>query len=203
VRNISGAGREAVTDNDLFPVAPTHDAGGRSKPRWSVGSTITARFGGENDCYRYELAEMWDTALARLMWLMMNPSVAGIDHADPTLLKTGTFARSWGYGGQLIGNVHAYRATDSKRLLTVNDPVGPENDAALLDMAARSEIVVLAYGKPPKPLRPRAARVVQMLQEAGATLTYLKLSEVDGTPWHPLYLPGSLRPIPMLRESKS
>ena len=128
------------------------------------------------------------------MWLMMNPSVAGVEHADPTLIKTGTFSRSWGYGGQLITNVHAYRATDSKRLLSVADPVGAENDAAILAMARRAEIVVLAFGQPPKPLRPRAALVVAMLRTAGARLTYLRLSK-DGTPYHPLYLPGSLTPL--------
>lgn len=124
---------------------------------------------------------------------MMNPSVAGIEHADPTLIRTGNFSRSWGYGGQIITNVHAARATDSKRLLTFPDPVGAENDAAILAMAKRAEIVVLAFGQPPRPLRPRAAKVIAMLKTLGARLTYLRLSQ-DGTPQHPLYLPASLTP---------
>ena len=180
---------------DLFQAAePTHDPGGRSKPRWPAGSIVRARF-SDCGCYRWELEEIWDdTPCPLAMWLMMNPSVAGVEHADPTLIKTGTFSRSWGYGGQLITNVHAYRATDSKRLLNVADPVGAENNAAILAMARRAEIVVLAYGQPPKPLRPRAALVVAMLRTAGARLTYLRLSK-DGTPYHPLYLPGSLTPL--------
>jgi len=80
--------------------------------------------------------------------------------------------------------VHAYRATDSKRLLEVADPCGPEIDAAILAMAKRAAIVVLAYGQLPKPLRTRAAAVVQMLSEAGAALKYRRLAN-DGTPCHP------------------
>jgi hypothetical protein len=102
----------------------------------------------------------------------MNPSTARIEHADPTLIKTGTFSRVWSYGGQYIANVHAYRATDSARLLEVADPVGPENDEeAILRMAAMSDIVVLAYGQlKPKALRARGLVVAHMLRDAGARL---------------------------------
>ncbi len=81
-------------------------------------------------------------------------------------------------------------AADSARLIEAADPVGPNNDTALLAMAAKAQRVVLAYGLPPKPLRPRAARVVAMLRDAGAELAYLALT-ADGTPRHPLYLPGT------------
>ena len=95
---------------------------------------------------------------------------------------------------QLIGNVHAYRVTDSARLIVADDPVGPENDGSLTVMAKKADIVVLAYGQPPKPLRVRANHVVSMLRDEGVRLTYLRLSK-DGTPQHPLYLPGSLVPL--------
>jgi hypothetical protein len=170
-----------------------HDPGGRSKPPWPKGSMINDVF---STCgfYRYELTEVWDAAAPAVMFLMMNPSVAGVEHSDPTLIRTGNFARKWGYGAQHIGNIHAYRATNSDDLMRVADPIGPENDVRLLNMAARSETIVLAYGQPPKPLRPRARIVVRMLAETGARLTYLRLSK-DGTPCHPLYLPSSLMPI--------
>lgn len=167
----------------------THDPGGRSKPRWPAFSEIRARFGGPNDCYRYELEELWEPTLPLAMFLMMNPSVAGIEYSDPTLIRTGNFARRWGFGGQLIGNAHAYRITKSALLASIPDPVGPENDAAILAMAQRAQCVVLAYGQPPAKLRPRAVTVVAMLRNAGADLRYMRLS-ADGTPWHPLYLPG-------------
>ena len=171
----------------------THDPGGRAKPAWPADSVVTATF---SDCgrYRYSLGEVWDADAPLVMWLLMNPSVAGVEHADPTLRRTGTYARSWGYGGQMIGNVHAYRLTDSRALSGVADPVGPENDDHLIEMARRAAMVVLAYGLPPKPLRARADRVVKAFQDAGVNLAYLRLSKC-GTPVHPLYLPASLVPL--------
>lgn len=168
-----------------------HDPGGKRKPRWPDDSVVTATFSACNR-YRYELTEKWNKALPQVMFLLMNPSVAGIEHADPTLIKTGKFARAWGCGGQLVGNVHAYRVTDSKLLIRAQDPVGPDNDDALLSMARQSAFVVLAFGLPPKPLRPRAAQVVDMLKGT-APLKYLRLTR-NGTPSHPLYLPSGLTP---------
>jgi hypothetical protein len=124
----------------------------------------------------------------------MNPSVACTDHSDPTLHKTGKFARAWGYGGQLVGNVHAYRATDKSRLLEVADPVGPKNDLMIQEMAVQAKTVVLAYGQPPKALRSRDREVVAMLRNHPG-LCHLRLAQ-DGTPVHPLYLPSSLCPKP-------
>ena len=170
----------------------THDPGGRRKPRWPPDSVVTAEF-SECERFRYSLSEVWETERPLVMFLMMNPSVAGPEHADPTLIKTGKYARAWGYGGQLVGNVHAYRVTDSGLLVEAEDPVGPENDAALLRMARRAEVVVLAFGLPPKPLRPRAATVIEMLRGT-VPLKYLHKTK-NGTPCHPLYLRGDLRPI--------
>lgn len=169
-----------------------HDPGGKSKPRWPSDSTVSARF---SPCtlYRYTLEEIWDPELPLVMWLLMNPSVAGLDHADPTLRRTGEFSRRWGCGGQLVGNVHAYRVTAQKRLLEIDDPAGPENDAALVAMARRAGVVMLAYGQPPKPLRARSAAVVALLRATGAKLFALRLSK-DGSPYHPLYLPGDTLP---------
>lgn len=178
---------------DLFDVTADHDPGGRVKPKWPAGSVVAATFSGPNDCYRTELSEIWDDALPLVGWLMMNPSVAGVRFADPTLSKTSTFSRRWGFGGQIITNVHDYRVTDSKLLAGVAEPVGPDNDEAIMRMAARVRYVVLAYGKPPPNLRPRARAVVAALRNTGVPLKYLRLSG-DGTPWHPLYLPGNLEP---------
>ena len=170
-----------------------HDPGGRSKPKWPADSVINAVF---SDCglYRYELSEIWNPQLPLCMFLLMNPSVAGIEHADPTLIRTGRFAREWGYGGQLVANIHAYRITDSRRLGEITDPAGPLNEASIINMAHRADKVILGYGMPPRPLRARAQSTVQMLRDAGIAMSYLRLSK-DGTPSHPLYLPGNLIPL--------
>jgi hypothetical protein len=177
----------------MSPEVITHDPGGKVRPIWPSDSQVTAVF---SDCqqYRYQLREIWDPQQPLVLWLLMNPSVACIDYSDPTLIRTGKFARSWGYGGQLVGNVHAYRATDKNRLLEIADPVGPDNDRMILDMAAQAQTVVLAYGQPPKALRQRGQEVVALLSNH-PRLCHLRLAN-DGTPVHPLYLPSSLIPIP-------
>lgn len=174
--------------------AKKHEAGGKSRPPWPSDSKVSARF-SECDQYRYELSEVWDKTKPLVLWILMNPSVACLDYADPTLIKAGKFARSWGYGGQLIGNVHAYRSTNKKGLLQVEDPIDPKNDKALLRMAKQAQAVVLAYGHPPKSLKGRGRKVVEMLSDHPA-LCYLKLAKDTITPWHPLYLPRDLQPIP-------
>ncbi len=172
---------------------PKHDAGGKVRPAWPADSTVTAVF---SDCqkYRYQLREIWDTSKPLVLWLLMNPSVACTDYSDPTLRRTGNFARAWGYGGQLVGNVHAYRATDKSRLLEVADPIGPRNNQMILKMADQAKIVVLAYGQPPKALRARGQELESLLRRHPG-LCNLRLAQ-DGTPVHPLYLPSTLRPKP-------
>ena len=173
--------------------AGKHDPGGKVRPAWPSDSTVSAVFSGCQQ-YRYQLREIWDDSKPLVFWVLMNPSVACLDYRDPTLRKTGKFARAWEYGGQLVGNVHAYRATNKKRLLEVTDPVGPENDQRILEMAAEAHTIVLAYGQPPKTLRQRSSAVVALLSQH-PRLCYLRLA-TDGTPEHPLYLPQELTPIP-------
>lgn len=169
----------------------THDPGGKSKPHWDIFSKVTAGFGGPDDCYRYWLEEIWEPRKPLVMFQLMNPSVAGLEFSDPTLQKTGAFARRWGYGGQLIGNDHAYRATDNTRLAEATDPVGTQNDHHLIRMAYKAEIIVLAQGSPKLgQFWPRSDRVIELFKShgQGSKLRYLKRSETTGRAWHPLYL---------------
>ena len=79
--------------------------------------------------------------------------------------------------------------------MKVPDPVGPENDAHLIEMAKQAAIVVFAYGQPcHATLRSRGLALARLLmKEAGVTPHTLRLAK-NGTPWHPLYLPEILKP---------
>lgn len=171
---------------------PAHDAGGKSRPAWPDDSVVTPTFSACGR-YRYALSEIWNPEGPLVLWILMNPSVACTDYSDPTLRKTGTFSRSWGYGGQLVGNVHAYRATDKNKLLDVEDPVGPDNDDHILRMAEKAERVVLAYGKPPKKLQARGRQIVELLKHHKG-LSYLVMLKDGITPKHPLYVAGDQKP---------
>ncbi|WP_084590763.1 DUF1643 domain-containing protein [Arenimonas metalli] len=174
-----------------------HDAGGRSRLPWPEDSVVEPVF---SSCqkYRYRLSEVWDTNKSLVMWVLMNPSVACVDYRDPTLRKTGKFSRAWGYGGQLVANVHAYRATDKGRLLEVADPVGPDNDEMIRQMAQQAERIVLAFGKPPRRLRGRGQDVIKLLEDH-SDLCYLRMAKDGVTPFHPLYLPDDTVPVRYVR----
>jgi hypothetical protein len=169
-----------------------HNPGGKSKPKWPEDSKVSATF-SKCQKYRYQLKEVWDPKRPLVLWLLMNPSVACIEYSDPTLRRTGMFSRAWGYGGQLVGNILAYRSTDKMGLLKVDNPIGPKNNKMILDMAKEAKMVVLAYGQPPKKFKNRGKEVVELLKDH-SDICYLKLSQ-NGTPIHPLYLPANLEPV--------
>ena len=49
-----------------------------------------------------------------------------------------------GYGGIYVGNTFALRVTKRKHLIGISDPVGPDNDDHLIDMAKQAAIVIFA-----------------------------------------------------------
>lgn len=168
-----------------------HDAAPR--PAWPANSTVTALF-SESQQYRYQLLEVCDKNKPLVLRLLMNPSVACTEFSDPTLRKTGKFARFWGYSGQLAGNVHDYRTTDKNRLREVAYPIGPKSGRMILEMSTQAKTIVLAYGQPPKPLRQREeAFVVLLSQHEG--FSHLELAK-NGIPKHTFYLSNNLRPQP-------
>lgn len=128
------------------------------------------------------------------MFLMHNPSKADDRIDDPTTLKVCKYARSWGFGGVLIGNLATFVSDTPSDLLSIQNPIGPYNDSHLTFMALRSRLVVLAYGQPSKHplLQGEGARVEAMLRDNCTTpLAALKRAK-DGSPYHPLYLPDNL-----------
>jgi hypothetical protein len=170
-----------------------HDPGGKVRLALADDVQSWAEFGGKNNEYRYALKRVWNDALGSVLFVMMNPSTADPYVDDPTVAKCQRYARSWGFGTLWVGNTFAYRATNQKQLMLVADPVGPRNDEWLLKMAEQAGMIVLAYGKPHKQLCQRGKDVATLLRGAGHKLHALKLCK-DGTPSHPLYLLGRLKP---------
>lgn len=152
--------------------------------------------------YRYDLWRVWDELLPYAAFIMLNPSTADAAADDPTIRRCVGFARAWGYGGIVVTNLFAWRATDPRELRMARDPIGPDNDKAILRWAtyARSGVVVCAWGaeaatgKRPL-LRQQPAHVMLLLRRAGVTPHHLGLTQA-GHPRHPLYLPASLTPVP-------
>jgi hypothetical protein len=141
-----------------------------------------------SDCgrYRYSLWRIWDSAKQPAMFLMLNPSTADEVENDPTVERCQRRAMEMGYGGLRVGNIFAFRSTDPNVLYTVEDPIGPDNDAAIIESARESGIVVCGWGQHGNHLK-RGEQVLAMLRDAGIRPHALKINQ-DGTPRHPLYV---------------
>jgi hypothetical protein len=181
---------------DLFPTQAGHDPGGKVRLRDTTSSTRRAFFSADG-VYRYglEIVCQRPLGLPTGLFIMMNPSTADETHNDPTVAKIMRYAWGWGWGTLLVGNTFAYRATDQRRLLQVSDPIGQLNDHWLEQMALRADCVIMAYGQPKSvKLRARGPAVAAMLRAKGHRLHVLELAN-DGTPKHPLFLRGDLKPV--------
>lgn len=98
------------------------------------------------------------------------------------------FAQAWGFQGLRLANLFAWRARDPVQLRRVCDPVGPENDRWLLQLAEGAELILAAWGNRGQ-WQGRDQRVLQLL----GPWHCLGFS-AQGAPRHPLYLPRSCRP---------
>ena len=173
-----------------------HDPGGKVRLAMSPDvKSSPAVFDRPGGCYRYRLIRTWDETKPHAMFIMMNPSTADQEVDDRSVAKCCRFARTWGYGGIYVGNIFAYRATDKKRLRVIADPIGPDNDKHLIEMAKIAKIVIFAYGQPGhRSLQDRGPRLATKLIGKGVKPYVLKLSN-DGTPCHPLYLRKTRKPV--------
>ena len=147
-----------------------------------------------SDCqsYRYNLLRIWDAGKPRVMFIGLNPSTADQQNDDPTLVRCMGFARDWGYGGVCMANLFAWRCTDPKELFMARDPVGPNNDHWLEELAKSADLIIAAWGNQGSMLG-RADRVRSRL----SGLNYLKMNR-SGQPAHPLYLRRDLTPIELV-----
>lgn len=148
--------------------------------------------------YRYTLSRVWDVELARLLFVMLNPSKADHTIDDPTASKTMGFARRLGYGGIEIVNLYAYRATNPADMWAAPmSRVGPENDMHIRRAAGEHSRAICAWGANARKDPARVAEVLELLDAQNCRPMALRLL-ADGTPEHPLYLPGTCEPFDLV-----
>lgn len=146
--------------------------------------------------WRYRLWRTWDAGRPPLVMLMLNPSTADEDNNDPTVERCERRARRIGAGGLVVLNIFAFRATVPDVMKAVDDPVGPGNDAAILNELAAVAAARTA-GRPTATIcagwgihgahRGRDREVSAMFVEAGVPLYCLGVT-ANGQPRHPLYI---------------
>lgn len=142
--------------------------------------------------YRYTLTRDLGPGDGTWLSISLNPSTATAEINDHTIRKDQGFARRHGCARLVKGNLFGMRSTDPMGLLSVDDPVGSGNDAALRAMLAeRPRFVVCAWGawtgRIGKLVAARVPRVVAMIREAGVEPLCLGRA-ADGSPRHPLML---------------
>ena len=149
-----------------------------------------------SDCerYRYSLTRVWEPSGKRVNFVMLNPSTATEVQNDPTVERCERRARALGFGSFAVTNIFAWRETDPRLMRKAADPVGPENDAAILERANWANTVIAAWGTHGAH-QDRGPAVEQLLRQNAHDLCHLGLSKA-GHPKHPLYLPYSQPAVP-------
>lgn len=140
--------------------------------------------------YRYKFTREWDPARGRVMFVMLNPSIADGLVDDRTIGRCMSFAEQWGYGGIDVVNLYGFRATDPQVMKRAADPVGPENDRYLREAVSAAPLIVCAWGT-----HADASRVYEFKKLAEGRELFCLGTNSDGSPKHPLYVVGATQPI--------
>jgi hypothetical protein len=157
----------------------------------------TARF-SEDRRHRYDLVRPLAKDGKVVNFIALNPSTADETTNDPTVRRCIGFADSWGARLLVVTNIFAFRATDPRVMKKADDPVGPDNNAALIEWATKADVVVAAWGTHGA-FKSRGQEVLDLLSSV-ADLHALGLTN-HGHPKHPLYLARNL--VPFLWKGKS
>ena len=154
--------------------------------RFTKGNLDSVASYSECEGYRFNLTRVWDTDGPKALFIMLNPSTATEIQNDPTVERCERRARAQGFGAFRVCNIFAWRSTDPAGLRRVADPVGDDNDSAILTGAAWADRVICAWGTHGA-LLDRGPAVEASLRRAGHRLHHLGLTK-HGHPKHPLYI---------------
>lgn len=143
--------------------------------------------------YRHWLTRCWDEGKPVACVIMLNPSKADASVNDPTIRKLIGFGERLGWGGFVVVNLFAYRATKPAALKAAGYPGQRIEDDEHIIAAAHEALrsggqVICAWGANARGMqRPRIVRAV--LRGAGVRELHALRLLADGTPEHPLMLP--------------
>lgn len=153
--------------------------------------------------FRYRLTRNWSASVSDMLgghvcWIMLNPSTADAAQDDPTIRRCIAFSKAWGFGGLVVVNLFALRATDPRHLrLPRNhsqsdylDVVGERNDEVLESETDSAAQVIAAWGNHGA-LYERCERALEIV--GPLRLYHLGLTK-QGQPRHPLYVKGDVKP---------
>jgi hypothetical protein len=142
--------------------------------------------------YRYRLERRWDEFASKkftICWIMLNPSTADASKDDPTIRKCVGFSRRWGFGGMIVVNLYAFRATsvrDLKIAIGLNEAVGPENENHVYLALDDCDRAMVAWGaNAPAP----PVQILKVLKKHCRAIDCFQPLTKNFQPPHPLMLP--------------
>ncbi len=144
--------------------------------------------------YRYRLWRSSMLGSGRMVAVMLNPSTADETINDPTVDRVWRRAQEYGYARLDVLNIFAFRSTDPKALYSFPEPVGPDNDATIIDVCSGADLVLCGWGTHGIYMG-RGNEVASMLHRCGIELHCLG-ETTTRQPKHPLYIGYSTTPIP-------
>lgn len=171
----------------------------------------------EDGKYRWRLWRVWDQALPRVLWIMLNPSTADATENDPTLKRCISFSEKFGFGSLEVVNLCPERSPDPDDVDWISYKHGcvawhrniqawseATRECSRMKASSSIEISIIAgWGEGPKKFcQGLNQRPMEVLPKAAinyfGSIDCLHVTK-KGHPGHPLYLPASSELVPYSR----
>jgi len=133
---------------------------------------------------RYSLSRIWENKLPKVLFIMLNPSIANSKKNDPTIRKIISYSKSWGFGGVYVGNLYSNISPYPKDIRLIKFHREKKNIESIKKMEEIAELTVFAWGNNEK--------TPNWLKALIKKPYYIELSK-NGIPKHPLYLKKNLK----------
>jgi len=135
---------------------------------------------------RYSLWRIWNQDLPKILYIMLNPSIANQFEDDSTVRRLNYFTKKFGFGGFYVGNIYPHITPFPNVLYSLNLTYSKKNYFYLNSMIEKSAKIVFAWGNcKENPLW------IENMVKAPLCFGHNK----NGSPKHPLYLPKNTRLI--------
>ena len=128
---------------------------------------------------RYSLKREWDKSKNKMLYIMLNPSLADDKNDDPTIRRLINFTKKFNYGGFLVGNIFT-TITPNPKEIDKSKGMSDKNFEKLLNLINKVDKIVYAWGN--------SVEEPQHLKELILSPKCFG-KNLNGTPKHPLYLP--------------
>ena len=134
---------------------------------------------------RYSLTREWDKSKNKILYIMLNPSIADNKQDDPTIRRLINFTQKFNYGGFLVGNIYS-TITPNPNEIDKSRGISDKNFKELLKLINKVDQIVYAWGN--------TIEEPQLLKELVLNPKCFG-KNLNGTPNHPLYLPKTSKLI--------